>query len=183
MLRVPLLYPSAVVISRLSPTLTHNVDPDGAGPLTSGYDPDLLEPYPYEDTTVTTPEGEETVATTTRYNTPIRIPCQVEIRTSEELRQVFQGDAPVTEWVFVLHNSDLSRLGLLDMDCGCAPKLKTNDRIDRIEVLGSPGKLAYRLKHVLYIYRIDPGSWGMGPSGQDLHIVYTVNRPATPMEA
>lgn len=183
MFRVPLLFPSAVVISRLSTTLTRTVDPDGAGPLTSGYDPDLREPYSYEDTGETTPEGEEKKFTTVRYAPPIRIPCQVEIKSNEELRQVVHGDAPVTEWVFVLHNRDLKRLGLLELNYGCcAPALKTNDRIDRIEELRSPGKINHNFKEKLYIYRIDPGSWGMGPSGTDLHIVYTANRPSTPTD-
>ena len=184
-MRVPLLAPSAVLISRLSPTMTSRVDPDGAGPIVGGYDPILREPYPYEDTTQTTASGEEKAVTTVRYSPHVRIPCQVEIKTFEELRQTFSGDAPVTNMVFVLHNKDLKRLGLLfdgDAGCNCVPKLKTNDRIDRVEVLRSPGTISHPFKEKLFVFRIDPGSWGMGPSGQDLQIVWTSNRPATPAE-
>jgi hypothetical protein len=164
-----------LVVSRLDIPATARVDPDGAGPITDGYDPDLREPIAYTD-------ADGSRAVTTRYRQPVQIPCQVEIKSFEELRQVFQGDAPITTMVFVLHNKDLVRLGLLKCDSGCndvSLKLKTNDRID--------GVLCKRrrvpnidLKEELYIYRIDPGSWGMGPSGTDLKIVYTTNRPALP---
>lgn len=179
----PLLFPSALVVSRLSVKMTRRVDPDGAGPKTEGYDPILREPYTYEDTTDLTADGEEKKKVTTTYLPRIRIPCQVEIKSFEELRKVFQGDAPVTNMTFVLHNKDLRRLGLLEPlneEGCCLAKLKQNDRIDRIEILKSPGRIAHPLKELLYVYRIDPGSWGMGATGQDLQIVYTSNRPATP---
>jgi hypothetical protein len=178
-MRVPLLYPSLVVISRLDIQSTRRVDPDGAGPITGGYDPDLREPYVYSAGT------EDAVKTDTRRYLPaIRVPCQVEVKDFEEVRQKFGGDAPVTQMTFVLHVKDLRRLGywLTDAQCerGGGPSLKTNDRIDRVETMRQPGVVAYPLKEPLYIYELEPGSWGMGPSGQDLVIVWTANRPALP---
>jgi hypothetical protein len=165
------------VISRLDVPATQRVDPDGAGPITQGYDPDLREPIAYTD-------GAGDRATTVRYKTPVRVPCQVEVKTYEELRQVFQGDAPVTTMVFVLHNKDLRRLGLLTCKAGCGSgsqslKIAKNDRIDGVLCMRK-GESNTDLVEPLYIYRIDPGSWGMGPSGTDLKIVYTANRPALP---
>jgi hypothetical protein len=178
--RVPLLFPNAVVISRLSTQLTRDNDPDGAGPLVGGYDPDFNEPYAYEDTETSPQTGEELRTDTRIYLPQIRIPCQVETTDFEEVRQTFGGDAPVTDMTFVLHNKDLRQMGLLDEseECACVPKLKTNDRIDRVERRGSR-KVTQRFKESLYIYEIKPGSWGMGPSGQDLQIVFTSSRPST----
>ena len=176
-MRVPLLFPSLLKVSMLDLQSTSRFDPDGpGGPLTGGYDPDLRSPYVYTDS-----DGSR--ASTVRYKPPVLIPCQVEIRRFEELRQVFGGDAPVTEMVFVLHNRDLVRMGLLRCSSGCGTsgtlKLKKNDRIDA--VLCKRKRIPnIDLQELLYIYRIDPGSWGMGPSGTDLKIVYTTNRPALP---
>ena len=175
--RVPLLEPNVLVISPLSIAQTRAVDPPGAA--TEGYHEDLHEPVVYEDAT-----GKRVSAQ--RYGEQIRVPCQVEVKSFEELQQVFQGDAPVTKMCFVLHMSDLVLLGLVRDDPGCALhgglKIKKNDRIDAIEVHGIPGEVAVPLATPLYIYRIDPGSWGMGPSGTDLRIVWTANRPDTPQE-
>lgn len=175
-MRVPLLFPSLLVVARLDIAGTARVDPDGAGPVTEGYDPDLREPIAYTD-------AAGSRATTVRYMPPVQIPCQVEIKTFEELRQVFQGDAPVTTMVFVLHNSDLVRMGLLKYSMGCSIggnlSLKTNDKIT--SVLCKRKRISnIDMKEDLYIYRIDPGSWGMGPTGTDLKIVYTTNRPSLP---
>jgi hypothetical protein len=166
--RVPLLFPSAVIISRLDIRKTRAVNPPGAQEAV-GYDEDFREPIPYESA------GK--LLDTRRYKPEVRVPCQVEVRTFEELNQVFGGDAPVTDKVFVLHNRDLLRLGLLETDC-CTTKIKKNDRIERDEVLGRPGDVSQAFAEPLFIYRIDPGSWGMGSSGQDLQIVYTTDRSA-----
>lgn len=175
-MRVPLLFPSLLKVSRLDIPATRRVDPDGAGDLTTGYDPDLRTPHVYTDAT-----GSRVIST--RYKPPVYIPCQVEIKKFEELRQIFTGDAPVTEMSFVLHNRDLVKLGLLNVDGNCGHNgvldLKTNDRIDGVYCTRKRIK-NIDLKEELFIYRIDPGSWGMGPSGTDLKIVYTTNRPALP---
>lgn len=174
--RVPALFPSAVVISRLDIVSTRRVDPVGAP--STGYDEDYREPYKVENS------GE--VESTRRYKAPVRIPCQVETRSYEEVAQVAQGDASVTTMVFVLFNKDLTRLGLLrrsaDAPCGLLSLLKTSDRIDTIEQVASPGSVIQSFKgnDKLYIFQVLPGSWGMGPTGQDLQIVYTSNRPNSP---
>ena len=177
-MRVPLLSPVQLVISRLDLQNTRRVDPDGAGPLTSGYDADLREPHVYTD------PARETRVDARRYLPAIRVPCQVEVKDFEQVRQRFGGDAPVTQMTFVLHVMDLRRLGywLTDTQCerGGGPALKTNDRIDRIERTGRPGEVVYPLKEKLFIYELEPGSWGFGPSGQDLVIVWTANRPGLP---
>ena len=175
MFRVPLLFPSAIVVSRLSITETRRIDPDGAGPLTSGYDPDFREPYLYSDS--------EVAKTTERWEVPIRIPCQVETMGFEELNKVFGGNAPNSRMVFILHNRTLASLDLLprNSQCGYGSRilLNTGDRIDAIEKAGVPGYVIQSFQEPLYIHRIDPASWGMG-EGFDLHYVFTQTYPATP---
>jgi hypothetical protein len=55
-----------------------------------------------------------------------------------------------------------------------------NDRVDAVEEPRSLRVKSIHLAAPLYIIRIDPGSWGMGPSGHDLKILYTATRPAKP---
>lgn len=180
-MRVPLLYPSAIVLHPLDISGTRAVDPPGPQP--KGYDPYLREPVPYE-----VPATGE-VADTRRYLPEVRIPCQVEVKTFEEVRQQVQGDAPVMNMTFVLHLSDLSRIGLLaDEECACIgsggpyttrTRIKTNDKITAIEKKGMPGFVVQTFKEPLYVVQMAPGSWGMGPLGYDLEIVFVNNRPAT----
>ena len=161
MMRIPLLFPSRIAISRLNIDGTWGEQPS---PATTGYDPDLREPYAYETSTNSRED-------TRQYQAQIRIPCQVEVKTFEQLQQVFGGNTAVSKIVFVLHNRDLTRLGLLNGD---TLGIKVNDRIDSIE--DARGRSALALQAPLYIFRIDPGSWGAGPSGTDLKIVWTTDR-------
>lgn len=168
MITVPLLFPSTVLISRLDITTSWAVNPPGTP--TKGYDYDLREPRAYEDPT----SGNATDAL--RYKAQIRIPCQVETQTFEQMQHALGGDAPVTNMVFVLHNSDLVSLGYLNITTG-ALDLKTDDRIDAIERYGLPGMPIRIFSDGLYIYQIKPASWGMGTTGQDLQLVYTSLKP------
>lgn len=174
--RVPLLEPSAIVLHRLDTRGTRAVDPPGAA--TVGYDADMREPIPYEDA------GDGSVKSTVRYLKPIRVPCQVEIKTFEEVRQQFMGDAPILNMIFVLHRKCLLKLDLLvvDQDCprGGAPKIKTNDKITAVEKNGHEGYVTQPFKEPLYIVQVQPASWGMGPDGHDLLLAFVNNRPAMP---
>lgn len=177
--RVPLLFPSVVVLQRLDTRSTRLVDPDGLGPLTSGYDDDLREPIPYEEVDLV--DDSKNLRTTVRYLPPLRLPCQVETRTFEELNQVYQGDATLTNMVFVLHRMDLQRMGLIGTDEGCSKfggtLLKVNDKITAIEKQGFSGQSQLPLKFPLYVMAVLPGSWGMG-DGHDLEMLLVSNRPA-----
>jgi hypothetical protein len=178
--RVPLLFPVQVAISPLDTINTRRVDPDKpAGPLTSGYDEDLREPVALEE--IDPLDQSKDIVDVTKYRPQIRIPCQVEVRKLEDVRQEFGGDAPITNMTFVMHNKDLLRLSLLATgeQPNCVRQLKTNDRIDAIEELNKPGMIVHPLKETLFVVELRSGSWGMGPTGQDLWICYTSNRPST----
>jgi len=168
-IRVPLLFPVTAVIHRLDLATTRAVDPPGAP--TAGYDDILREPVGYDQAGVRTSPRRELAA--------VRVPCQVEMRTYEELRMIFTGNDPVGTTVLVLHRKDLSRLSLLSSTTGnCL--LKAEDRISRLE---QRGRVILTPQKPLFIYAVLPASWGMGPDGYDLHIVYTTERTAYPLAA
>jgi hypothetical protein len=166
-MRVPLLYPVVAVLHPLDPVATRAVDPPGAP--TQGYDDILGEPIPYD--------AASGAATDTRQESAeLRIPCQVEVMTHEELQQMDTGDAPLSRYVLVFHRSDLDNLGLLDATTRKV-SIKKNDRVSRIEKKGFPGTVTHPLDHDLFVYKIEPGSWGMGPDGYDLELCYLATRP------
>lgn len=163
-MRVPLIWPVDAIISRLDTDATRALDP--AGTPASGYDDIFREPYPLTNGT-----------TDTRiYISPaVTVPVQVETKSFEELRITFGGDAPVSTVVLVAHRMDLSALGLITASTG-RPLIKKGDRIDKIEAHGS-GRTVLDLTSPLYIWEILPASWGFGPDGYDLEIIYTSARP------
>ena len=166
--RVPLLFPSALVLHRLDIAGTAAIDPPGVPQV--GYDPDFREPYQYDNS------GSK--ADTRQYLAPVRIPCQIETPEWQEVRQQPQGDAPLTEMTFVVHRRDLLSLGLLNSSN--TTLIKTNDKITAIEKHGSPGVVTLAYKQPLYVVEVRPGSWGMGSSGYDLELIIAENRPSLP---
>jgi len=167
-IRVPLLLQkSVVVIHPLNIGAGRNVDPTGEE--TSGYDDVLNEPIAY-----TTPTNER--KTTRRESPALRIPCQVENLTDEQLKQMATGDDPITSIAFVLHRQDLEELNLLD-DNGDV-LIKKGDRVEKLEKYGAPVGTTIKtfLDPGLYVHEVRSKSWGFGPDGYDLEIVYTSRR-------
>jgi len=164
---VPLLLEvSLAVIHRLDPMATKVLEPyTGA---TSGYDKDFRE-------AVTFDRDQDDVPTRShaRVEQPaIRVPCQVEPVRFDQLKQIFSGTTPDSEWQLVFHRADLRRMGLVDRETGM-PKIKVNDRVERIEARARPGKATLSFAEPgLYIYEIRPGSFGFGTDGYDLHIAF-----------
>lgn len=100
-------------------------DPDGAGALTSGYDPILREPRKI-------PQTGQTVGQDARVEAPmLLLPAQVEVVTLEKQRQLAQGNAPAADLVLVLHYRDLERLNLVEPTTGQA-KIRVGYRLDVI---------------------------------------------------
>jgi len=164
--RVPLISPMTVVVTQFLPAETCAQDP--AGDSTVGYDPDFREPVALQT------EGGQPVTDTRQYGDEIKLPCQVEFKTYEELQMVEQGDNGISKVALVLHRRDLLRLGLID-DNGNI-KLKKGDKIIRFE---KAGRTTLVPNATLYFYRIDPASQGFGPDGYDLHIVWTSDRTSS----
>lgn len=164
-MRVPLISPMTVVIQRLElgPTQGVVTTPEGAG-----FDPDFREPVGLQGS------GGSAVTDTRVYGEEIKIPCQVEFKTYEELQMVEQGDAGLTKIAAVLHRKHLKELDLLD-DNGNVT-LKKGDKIVRFE---KQGRTVLVPSGDLYVYRIDPASQGFGPDGYDLHIMWTSDRASS----
>lgn len=167
-IRVPLLLQRSIaVVHRLNISATRLHNPDGEDVY--GYDETLKE-------TITYDRAVEGAVDSRRESSEVRIPCQIETWRYEELRQVGLGDAPVTNMVFVFHREDLEKLGLLDSEKTIL--LKKGDRISHLEKYGAvSGMVTKRFNDPgLYIYELRPGSWGFGPDGYDLEIVFTARR-------
>ena len=95
-------------------------DPDGAGPLTSGYDADFREPV-----LVAAADG---LRDARQEKPTIRVPCQVEIQSFGALTELVSGNSPRSHLTLVFHFRDLERLGLVDPATG-EPLLRTGDRL------------------------------------------------------
>lgn len=96
-------------------------DPDGPGPLTSGYDADFQE-------TVLLPTSSGRGLDARREKPLIRIPCQVEVQAFGELQEMLTGNSPRAQVVLVFHFQDLERMGLVDPSTGEA-LLRIGDRL------------------------------------------------------
>ena len=167
MFRIPLLEPNTLVVSQLDLDATASNDPDGAGPLTPGSDI-WQAPTVYEAGGAAGTAKEDTRV----YLTQVRFPVQVEVLDDAQMREVLGGNAPISRYVFIAHLQHLVPLGLEDV-------LKPRDRIDAVEVYHHPGVIALPLREPLYIYEVEYGSPGTGPTGFDLRILYTTSNPDT----
>jgi hypothetical protein len=167
-IRVPLLLQKTVlVIHPLSIPATRAADPTGEE--TAGYDELLREPVGY-----TEPAGDRVDAR--RESAELRIPCQVEVLSDEALNQVAVGDDSITNMAFVLHRQDLKELNLLDSDSNVI--LKKGDRVEKLEKFGAPVGTVVKtfISPGLFVHEVRAKSWGFGPDGYDLEIVYTTRR-------
>jgi len=100
------------------------------------------------------------------------------MQTFEMLMATFGGDNAATEIALITHRRDLARLGLLDSNKKCM--LNVSDRIDHIE---KNGRTVLTFEKPLYIYEVRPRSWGFGPDGYDLEVLYTTYRSTDPKRA
>jgi hypothetical protein len=130
-------------------------DPDGPGPLTSGYDADFQE-------TVLVPSSGGRGRDACREKPPIRVPCQVEIQVFDQLSEIATGNSPRSHLVLVFHFADLEHLGLVDPITGDA-LLRSGDRLVAIRDLRT-GELvqAIRTSPGLYLTEAQPQSFGLG---------------------
>jgi hypothetical protein len=102
-------------------TAATGTDPDGAGPLTSGYDADFQE-------TVLLPRPVGTGRDSRREKPPLHLPCQIEVQSFAALNELATGNSPRSHVVLVFHFRDLERQGLVDPSTGDA-LLRVGDRL------------------------------------------------------
>lgn len=115
-------------------------DPDGAGALTGGMDPDYREP-------ATLPTDDGLGAANRIEMAPIILPAQIEPDAFNRQQMAAAGDQKTSMAGFTLHFLDLELAGLVDTETGRA-LIAPGDRVSRI--LSSAGD-------VLHVYPNPPG--------------------------
>ena len=131
--RGALISPMTVEIEQIDTDATRTTDPDGAGPLTSGYDDVFDEPVivPVADESLGIPaQGSPRGTEATIYKTPVLVEAQIEVDDFNRLRQFAAGDAPDFELRCVMHYAELERFGLIGPDGSTT--FRKNDRLLRI---------------------------------------------------
>ena len=86
-MRGRLIFPFQVQLAQLDTVATAQ-DPDGDGPLESGYDDIFREPF------VLGADEDDTIGKAIRRETFVTLPAQIETRVFTQLEQLFDG--PVT---------------------------------------------------------------------------------------
>ena len=152
-MRGRLLEAFAAELAQLDVTAT-TADPDGSGPLASGYDADFQE-----TTFVPEPGGGRQDAR--REKAPIFLPCQIEVQAFGELTELITGNSPRSQLVLVFHFVDLERLDLVDPSTG-ESLLRVGDRLAAIRDLRT-GEIvqAIRTPPGLYLTEAQP-QFGLG---------------------
>jgi len=94
---------------------------------------------------------------------PVRIPCQVEPQTFEQLRMSPSGRAPRTSLELVMHFRDLERLGLVEAS-GRA-RIGPGDRLAAIHTLDGELVLPVQTPPGLFVTEARPTGFGLGLGG------------------
>lgn len=143
-MRGALIFTFLAELHRLDSAAMASRDPDGPGPLTSGYDPDFKEPalIDGDDDSVAEPWRRE--------HPPIRVPCQVEPEALEALRMGPSGNTPRSSLDLVFHFRDLERLGLVDVASGDA-LIRPSDRLGALYTVDGRLLQAVRTPPGLYV--------------------------------
>jgi hypothetical protein len=154
-MRGRLIFAFLAVVYRLDTLGTQQTDPDGPGPLTSGYDPDFKEGV-LVDT-----DGSGVGQRVRAEHPPVQIPCQVEPAAFEALRMFPAGNAPRSAITLVMHFKDLEQLGLVDPATGDA-LVRPGDRLGAL--LDRNGALvqAIRTPPGLYVTEARIAGFGLG---------------------
>ncbi len=141
-----------VELAQLDTTATA-ADPDGSGPLTSGYDDIFREPF------IVPEDTDDTTGEVIRCETFISLPAQIETRVFTQLSQLFDGANPQSAIELVFHYKDIERLGLLDPTTGICT-IRNNDRLNSITDMD--GNLVMEVPAGLYITEVRDSGFGFG---------------------
>lgn len=153
-MRGRLIFAFLAELHRLDTHATVTTDPDGDGPLESGYDPDFKE-------SVLVDRNDDGIGERVREeHLPVRVPCQVESKSFEELRMLGSGNAPKSQVDLVLHFRDLERLGLVDEASGDA-LVRPGDRLGAIYDKAGSLVQEVRTPPGLYVTEARPVGFGL----------------------
>lgn len=168
-MRGRLIFPFLVEIAPID-TAAMAADPDGAGPLTAGYDLDYREPVKLPATS-----GEGPGTTNRHEKATYQIPAQIEPQTFDALQMYASGNSADARFQLIMHFRDLENGGLVD-DNGDA-NVRVGDRLAAI----------YTMQEVLvqdftptplYVTEVRPIGFGlsMGSSKRNLLLVVLNDR-------
>lgn len=132
----------------------HRLDTTGTGPLTSGYDPDFKEPVGVDS-------NDDGIGEPVRIeHLGVRVPCQVEPKTFEQLRMFAAGNSPRSRIELVFHFRDLKQLGLVDGPTGEA-LVRPGDRLGALYDKAGALVQAVRTPPGLYVSEARPIGFGL----------------------
>ncbi len=172
MMRGRLIFPFLAEICRLDTSATAATDPDGPGPLTSGYDDDFKE-------SVLVDPNSDGVGTRVRLeHSPVRIPCQVEPEVFDQLRMYSSGNAARSNIELVFHFKDLEQMGLVNVGSGDA-LIRSGDRLSAIYDKHEALVQSIRMSPGLYVQEARPIGFGLNRarSRRNLLLVSFADRP------
>jgi hypothetical protein len=154
-MRGRLIYRYLAELHRLDAAAMAAADPDGPGPLESGFDPDFKEP-------VLVDLDDDGVGERARQeHRPIRVPCQVEPDVVEALRVLPAGQSPRAKVVLTFHFRSLERLGLVHPGSG-APIIQPGDRLGALYDRHGALVQAIRNPPGLFVTETKPSGFGLG---------------------
>jgi hypothetical protein len=156
-MRGRLIFPFVAELCRLDSQATGNVDPDGEGPLSGGYDPDFREPV-LVDT-----DADGLGLSARREHPPVRLPCQVEAKAFDQLQMAAAGNAPGSAIELLFHFCDLERQGMVDEESGQA-LIHPGDRLAAVH--DTAGSLVFTVTNPpgLFVREARPLGFGLGRS-------------------
>jgi len=150
-----LIFPFIVELYQLD-TVATEADPDGAGPLTSGYNEFFREPIKILG------DPADQVGESARVESgPIQVEAQIEPEMFERLEMMLSGQSPDTRFAVVAHYANLERNGLVLSDG--TPSIKKGDRLSRI-LSCRTGELVEPVPNPpgLFVRQTQPRSFGLG---------------------
>lgn len=132
-------------IAMLAAAQTRSVDPDGAGPLTGGFDDD------FDEILVFTQAGSRQEAR--RDAESVFVPCNVKTEDWEALQQFMSGNVPNSQLVLIIHRKDLEGMELINVDRG-EPLIRVNDRI--LSFRDENHRILYQPRAPFYVTEVRP---------------------------
>lgn len=169
-MRGRLINPFLASIAQLDTALTAT-DPDGPGPLTTGYDRHFREPVTVADNSV---RGRTVV----RAEAPLRnFEVQIEPELIDQLQMMQSGQSPRQLMQMVVHFRSLEEADLVDEDGEAT--LRKGDRLDSI--LDMDGNLVMRIPNPpgLYLTEIRNMGFGLGRKRNLLYLGFEARDQST----
>ena len=167
--RGKLIHPFLVRIAPLD-IATTAADPDGAGPLQSGYDKYTKEP-------VRAPNGTQRGAPGRKEKEPVDLLAQVEDAAWEALTMMRTGNSARTELTIVIHFPELEARGFVSSTTGAALVPKVGDRL--VSIHDTQGNLIQEVPNPPGLYCMQPQPRGYGLGGARNLLVCTFEDRAT----